>query len=308
MSKHKIYIDKKESTTLKGIAILLIIWGHIHSLDIIGLNVYHYHLAQFFILPFFYNRTQNLTWDSLKKNLISCFIPYTVFFIFCCIISYIALGTKWQWWEYILGYFNAPGYETKQICGFVFPWFLLCYFFVLLYLSITNKYKWFAVIPILVGCICCVDFQNFTWNILFRNDPFMLIRASYYFLMGTIAVFLFKYIPYFRILGTMLFVILMVLMYKGIMWDNFIYGITGFAFFWQLSYWLKEIRFLNFIGKHSLYIYLTNVFIINALSLFIPYTILGGLIICFLTIIITCLLAIIINKSRTIKLYIFGKT
>lgn len=86
MLKHKIYIDKKESTTLKGIAILLIIWGHIHSLDIIGLNVYHYHLAQFFILPFFYNRTQNLTWDSLKKK--SHFMFYTIYSIFYFLLHY----------------------------------------------------------------------------------------------------------------------------------------------------------------------------------------------------------------------------
>ena len=59
------YIDRNQSETIKGILILLIVFGHNHVLcpntEIGGMMDYLYlfHIAGFFILPFFYKT--NLT-------------------------------------------------------------------------------------------------------------------------------------------------------------------------------------------------------------------------------------------------------
>lgn len=302
----EIFIDKQESAVLKGFAILLIIWGHCHFLNDWG-EVYRFHLPIFFILPFFYDRRMELSLDSVKKLILSCIVPYTWFFIICSVVSYIMRNNEHEWWEYFAGYINVPGFAVHQVCGFVFPWFLLCYFVCAIYRLIVDRYRTVVALFIIIGLACCYDYNNIAWNGLFKYDLLMLNKAAYYFCLGWMSVMMYKYVPYCRYIGAVAFVLLISLSCFDIKVAFCLYGLTGFSFFWTLSKWFRNLKILTYLGQNSLYIYLTHVFVINAFEIVLPNTFLNGVAIFVSTTMVSVMLCYGINRMPKLQYWLFGK-
>ena len=82
------YIDRNQSETIKGILILLIVFGHNHVLcpntEIGGMMDYLYlfHIAGFFILPFFYKTNKTISIEHIKSLVVRNYVP---FFLICLI-------------------------------------------------------------------------------------------------------------------------------------------------------------------------------------------------------------------------------
>ena len=301
-----VYITKQESAVLKGMLILLIIWGHCHFLNGVG-NVYHFHLPVFFILPFFYNRKMELSVANVKKHAWACIVPYTWFYIICCIVSFAMKGNRWEWWEYLAGYFNTPGYDVGAVCGFIFPWFLLCYFICGMYRMIVSRYKWVMMLCAVIGLLCFYDYNYLAWNVLFKYDVLMLNKAAYYFFLGTVSVLMHRYIPYWRYIGSLIFVAIMILSFCGITVLYFLYGLCGFSFFWTLAKLFTKSRMLTFLGNNSIYIYLTHVFVVNLLEKLLPNSFVSGILVFFVATLFTMFLSVLIGRMSWVQHWVFGR-
>ena len=71
--KETIYLTRDESNIIKGILILLIVLGHNHFLmdgEYVRLQIqlYKFHVIEFFILPFFYKMKADTSWEHLRYH------------------------------------------------------------------------------------------------------------------------------------------------------------------------------------------------------------------------------------------------
>lgn len=73
--KETIYLTRDESNIIKGILILLIVLGHNHFLmdgEYVRLQIqlYKFHVIEFFILPFFYKMKADTSWEHLRDIIV----------------------------------------------------------------------------------------------------------------------------------------------------------------------------------------------------------------------------------------------
>lgn len=309
------FISQTQSNIMKAIAMLLIILGHNHilapqdgSTPLFGF-LYSFHVSIFFILPFFYNRKDILDRENISKIVIRNGIPYLLFFIFCYAVYHFALiKNGFNLPEFLGGIVNAPGYNVKNATGFVFLWFLPVFMLMSLCKLIGNRYKWIMALFFLIGFIICVNKEAY---VFMWHAPFYILKALFYYAMGLSAYFLCKYVKYINYIGTITFVILTVLYWTDCYQvQTFYFSLAGFFMLWELTTKVdfSRIPLLTLIGKYSLPIYLTHVFIYNVLERVLPYTVAWGIVNYLLTIGLSLLVSIGIYKIEVIRKFLFPKS
>lgn len=309
------YISIEKSNAIKGGAILLIILGHNHILcpehSLLFSYLYSFHIAIFFILPFFYNQQLRLDKNSIHKIVKRTYIPFLWFFFFCLVINYLFYRRISCWYEIAFGIFSIGGYGCRDTCGFVFPWFLPAFCMMSLLRVFASKYKLLNVIFLIIGLICMIDYLYFTRLVIFKYyNPFYVIQACYYYTLGLLSVWAFRYIPQWKYIGVMIFILLSILVYTGIVKSAYIpylFSLTGFVVAYWISGKLTHIKVLVVLGKNSMYIYLLHVFIYNGLERLFPHTFCMGIMTCTLTILISLMCAWGVKKNPVINKYVFGK-
>lgn len=309
------FIPQAQSNIIKAISILLIILGHNHILAPQDKNtllfnfLYSFHVSIFFILPFFYNKTTKLNKKNISTIITRNGIPYLLFFVFCYFIyHFILIKNGLNLSEFFGGLINIPEYNLKSTTGFVFLWFLPVFLLMSLYKLIGSQYKWLMCIFFIIGFTFCINKQAY---IFMWNAPFYLFKALYYYAMGLCTYFLFKYIKYMSYIGTAIFLILVVLFWTETYRANaFYFSITGFCAIKELTTQVdfSKCSLLKLIGKYSLSIYLTHVFIYNALERLLPQTFIWGIIIYFITIGISLLISFCIYRIEILRRFVFPKS
>ena len=309
------FISQTQSVIMKSIVMLLIILGHNHILvpqdgsSPLFRLLYGFHVSIFFILPFFYDRKDLLTIENIGKVFIRNGVPYFLFFIFCyTVYHFVLINNGFNLSEFLGGFVSAPGYNAKSTTGFTFLWFLPVFLLMSLYKLIGNKYKILMVLFFIIGFIFSVNEEAYYFM---RHSSFYLLKATFYYAIGLSAYFLSKYVKYMNCIGTIVFIALIILYWIGYYQiSTFYFSLAGFFSLYELTSKIdfSKIPFLSLIGKYSLPIYLTHVFIYNVLERILPHTLLWGILIYFMTIGLSLLISIVIYKIEIIRKVLFPKS
>lgn len=205
------YIDKQEANAIKAIALLLVIWGHNHYLTPLGSSfgywIYAFHVVTFFILPIFYEPKKETFSAYIKKLTARCIIPYTIFYVLCILLAFIANKINiLDFSNIIKGYFKWGGVTAKDATGFQFIWFIPCYytFSIIRYWGI--RYRIINLFILLIGfyLIFIGDGERAYFH---KISPFYISQAILYYTLGMIAFYLYSYINHFKWIGVFIFFI-----------------------------------------------------------------------------------------------------
>lgn len=308
------YLDKNASEAIKGVLILLIVFGHNHVLcpnDVSGGimdYLYQFHVMGFFILPFFYGREIKDIKGEIGATIIRCWVPYFWICILCWLV-YSLFKREFDFgWEHIYAFFNGTQTPIRTCFGFVFPWFLpaFCSFSIMLMLS--RKYKnllWaFFILSVIT--------YFFTWEQFFEfknTIPLGVGLAIHYFASGVITFYLHKMSMWSKYVGAILFVLMSVCWWNGVYLGVLVKFMPS-AFFLTLICILPFFnnKYIRYIGNYSLGIYLLHMFFVNATYMLLPRNILWGIIGFVISLLGALLITHFVYRMRFLRVLLFPKS
>lgn len=329
-------LDKKTSTIVKGVLILLIILGHnsilMHTQNgdepiLLYRYLYHYHVYCFLILPMLYN-VPVMTCNRLKKDISHLFKPYV--FLFIALVSYqLIVGERINPVRVLEAFISGNEPLIKGAIGASFPWFLPTMF---TFLILRNTLCWRPILLKIVFAISLAVylltrvlnvFSLYTFNYFLGS-----MVALAYFSVGIVVRKIYLYISNKK--EYIKFVYLLAVVSSTLF---FKYYRTNYMELWySLNAWVimpisvfisllciieasKDIKFLyvfEWLGKLTLPIYVFHMFIYNAIllvidKLHIPINCFVGVMTFFLTIGL-CLFLIQLLKRFNLYRVLFGNT
>ena len=329
-------LDKKTSTIVKGVLILLIILGHnsilMHTQNgdtpiLLYRYLYHYHVYCFLILPMLYN-VPVITYNRLKKDFSHLFKPYV--FLFIALVSYqLILGERINPERVFEAFISGNEPLIKDALGASFPWFLPTMFsFIILRNTLCWRPKLLKIVFAISLAVYLLTrvlnvFSLYTFNYflgcmvaLAYFSVGIVVRKIYFYLTNKNEYIKFVYL--LAAISTALF---------------FIYYRTNNMELWfSLNAWVimpvsvfisllciieasKDFKFLyvfECLGKLTLPIYVFHMFIYNAIllligKLHIPINCFVGVMTFFLTVGL-CILVIILLKKLNLYRVLLGNT
>lgn len=313
-SNNEVFLNREYSDTIKGILIILIVIGHNHVLcpntEAGGIMEYLYmfHVAGFFILPFFYDTWTNVTLDGISKTIIRCWVPY----FWICVLCFMVLCTMKHQFdfsrEHIYAFFQGTQTPIRKYFGFVFPWFLptYCSFYILLLFA--RKYRWLYVLLFLLS----IGTFFMTWNqfYYFKNTiPLGIGLALTYFSIGVIAFELNRYSMYMKYIGIVVFIILSACWWMEIS-TGVLLKLISPAFFLTLLCVVPHLKckWLECLGNYSLGIYLLHVFFTNLTYILLPRTIFWGCVGFVISLLIPLLITMGILRIESVRKVLFPRS
>ena len=169
---HSIILSRDKSSAIKGLLIFLVVLGHNHFfVDSFSEGcykwLYSFHVALFFILPFYYPE-KPFSWNRVLTNAKRLLWPYTYLFIIFSLISIFILKISVCDIGIIHTYITGDFYRLRMYIGFQYLWFLPAMFSMLMFKDVfTSGNKTTRALLIALGGICFV----FAWVFLY-NSPY----------------------------------------------------------------------------------------------------------------------------------------
>ena len=297
----------EQTNRLKGLLILLIVFGHISQLleqyGSLHATLYSFHVVSFLLLPFLFNK-DILNPKNIKKNLKRIYVPYTVFFLVSLFI-YSILEQQFNPISALTSWFIGSSALLKIDTGLRVFWFFPTLMFSLLLimffniLSSMNKKIFFLFM--LLGHI----FIPLIPKAYLFYFPLSSYVAIYLFVIGVSVQYIYKnfnYSNYPTWLYSILFISMLYLAYDSnfslasAIFPNILDNPLNFILqdiimifsFFTLIMWSRNIKFFEVFGKYSLAIFTVHPFVIQALNIFYPWSsLIEGLIKFLLVIIFT---------------------
>lgn len=304
-------ISKNNSAAIKGFLTILIIIGHNHIIapqsSPLMAYLYTFHVVCFFILPWLYDNRKELSINNIGNIIYRNWIPYMIFFAFSLGVFTLLEGKH----PNVAGVFSAfvTGSQKllKENVGFFFLWFLptFCTFSILKVAADNNKWVMWLLCLLSVMTFC-VSWPEAEW--MKNNLPFGVFVAVRYFIYGVLTAGFLRWKEWTKYIGAAAFVVLSFLYWRGIInWYVIVFmPIAGFMFVLSILPILR-MKWLIAIGKYSLPIYLTHVYIYNAIELVIPNTMVWGIIALVLTVFIAYIISLVIYRIGVIRKFVFPR-
>ena len=312
--QNDIYLNREHSYAIKGALIILIVIGHNHVLcpntESGGIMDYLYlfHVAGFFILPFFYDTQMETTWKGVFQAVIRCWIPYFWICILCFLVMCIMKHRFDFGWEHILAFFNGTQTPIRESFGFIFPWFLPTYCSFSIMLSFAKNYRW--IYGILFGLAVCTFFMTWEQFYVLKNSvPFGIGLALNYFGVGVIAFGSNKYSFLAKYIGAVLFVAISVCWWMNVQ-TGILLNVLPSVFFLTLLCIVPYMNYgwLRILGRYSLGIYLFHVFFVNVTYILFPHTALWGWVGFMISLVIPLLMTMGIYRVICLRKLLFPRT
>jgi len=280
----------QESNRLKGLLILLIVFGHISELlEQIGslhATLYSFHVVAFLFLPFLFNKDR-LTYQTIKKNLKRIYVPYTLFFLLSLAI-YSLLSHHFDALLALKSWFFGTSALLKTEIGLRLFWFLPALLFTILLILIFNqlnqqKQRYFLILMFILHL--SIPFTPKEYLFYFPLSSYI---GFYLFTIGMIVKYIYEHYDYQKYptwLYSLLFIGLLYLAYgsdfslASAIFPNILNNPLNFILqdlimissFFTLILWSRKIKFFETFGKYSLAIFTIHPFVIQALNLVYPW-------------------------------------
>ena len=309
------FLNKNDSNAIKGILIILIVYGHNHVLcpntESEGMMEYLYtfHIHGFFILPFFYQISKELSWSSIGNIIVRNWVPYLWICIFCW-LSYSVVSGHYNFsWEHVSAFLNGTQSPIRKYFGFVFPWFLPTYCSFSILLLIAKRYK--IVLGILALLGLWTTFMSWEDFYHFKNTiPLGIGLAVNFFFVGLLTFYINKISSWTKYIGGGIFVLLSICW-----WLNVPIGylaqlmpVTFFLLLLSVLSLIKRTSFIQIIGRYSLSIYLFHMFLINVMYRVLPHDIVWGWVTLIVCLIVPLTVSIYINKTNFLRIILFPRS
>lgn len=281
----------QQSDRLKGLLILLIVFGHISQLleqyGSLHATLYSFHVVSFLLLPFLFNK-DCLSIPNIAKNLKRIYIPYTIFFLFS-LLAYSILEQQFNPLSALTSWAIGSSALLKIDTGLRVFWFFPALMFTLLLImffnGLSNKSKKIFFAFMLLFHII-IPFIPKDYLFYFPLSSYISI---YIFVIGISVQYIYKKINYTQY-PTWLFSILFIstlyfaygsdfslasAIFPNILNNTFnfiLQDIIMIVSFFTLILWSKDIKFFETFGKHSLPIFVIHPFVIQILNIFYNWT------------------------------------
>jgi peptidoglycan/LPS O-acetylase OafA/YrhL len=317
--KNNYTISFKESATIKGLLILLIILGHCHYLFPHGSLEYKYlfqfHVQSFFILPFFYDRKEVFSILKIRDIVFKCYVPYIFFFILCT-ITCLFLVKELESYDFIhslYSFFIGEPVLLKQYVGMAFMWFLstYCTFSILkmFFYSTTYIHTYIQYTILSLGFLYIL-FSQYTNSALNDFIPFAFPRALSYFTIGFLTKYIVDKVSFSKYIAWIVFIMSTFVYFycKSVTVPYFIFPISFFIVLLSLKDILLRFHFLQTLGILSLSLYLVNNIVINLVEIVIrENSIMNGFVIFIISLFLCWIIAEIMNRVKFIQKLIIPK-
>ncbi len=270
-----------ETNRLKGLLIILIVFGHISQLlqqyGSLHATLYSFHVVAFFFLPFLFNK-DILTIKSIKKNLKRIYIPYSIFFI----ISLVAFSIMQHHFDPIsalkswaIGSSHYLKIDTGLRIFWFFPALFSTILLIMLYNFLSKKLQKIYLILMLIAHIS-IPFIPKSTLFLFPISSYI---ALYLFTIGMVVKYIYEHLDYakYSLQISILFILSLLLSYgsdfslaSAIFPDNIFNFLLQDAVmilsFFTLVLWSKSIHFFESFGRYSIAIFTIHPFIIQVVD------------------------------------------
>lgn len=281
----------QQSDRLKGLLILLIVFGHISQLleqyGSLHATLYSFHVVSFLLLPFLFNKDK-LSIPNIVKNLKRIYIPYTIFFLLS-LLAYSILEQQFNPLSALTSWAIGSSALLKIDTGLRVFWFFPALMFTLLLimffndLSSKNKKIFFTVMLL---AHVAIPFIPKTYLFYFPLSSYI---AIYLFVIGVSVQYIYKNIKYTQYptwLISIFFIFTLYLAYgsdfslASAIFPNILDNTFNFILqdiimilsFFTLILWSKNIKFFETFGKYSLPIFVIHPFVIQILNIFYDWT------------------------------------
>lgn len=315
----------EQTNRLKGLLILLIVFGHISQLlEQIGslhATLYSFHVVTFLLLPFLFNKDL-LTAKNIKKNLRRIYVPYTIFFIIS-LVAFSLMQHHFDPLSALRSWAIGSSYFLKIDTGLRIFWFFPALFSTILLIMLFNGLS-FKSKKVFLSLMILLHFLiPFIPKMYLFYFPLSAYIPFYLFIIGISVAYIYKYLNYNQYptwLYSVLFLSALFVSYgsdfslasaifPNILEHPFYFimqDIIMILSFFTLIKWSQNIKFFETFGKYSLAIFTIHPFVIQLLNRLYPWvTFSEGLVKFILTITITILIIKIIFKLNINKfLYI----
>ena len=312
----------QESDRLKGLLILLIVFGHISQLleqfGSLHATLYSFHVVSFLFLPFIFNK-DIINYQNIKKNLKRIYVPYTIFFLLSLFI-YSLLSHHFNALSALNSWFIGSSALLKIDIGLRVLWFFPALLFTLILIMTFNRLqkqqqKLFLILMLILHLTIPLIPKAYLFYF-----PLSSYIPLYLFSIGIIIKYIYEHYDYQKYptwLHSLVFISLLYLSYgsdfslSSAIFPNIINNTLYFILqdfvmissFFTLILWSKKIKLFESFGKYSLAIFTIHPFIIQALNIIYPWkTFQEGIIKFLLVFIITYILVRIIYLLKINKI------
>ncbi len=316
----------EQTNRLKGLLILLIVFGHISQIfkpyDNLHAILYSFHVVAFLLLPFLFNEDLlNIT--NIKKNLKRIYIPYSFFFLLS-LIAYSILEHHFNPLSALTSWAIGSSALLKQDIGFRLFWFfpalMSTVLLIMLFNTLKKNLKKYFILLMILG--------HFTIPFIPKSYLFYFPLSSYIsfylFIIGITVHSIyenFNYNRYSTWVYSLLFISLLFLSYGSdfslamAIFPNIVENPFNFILqdiiiiisFFTLIRWSQHLKFFEIFGKYSLAIFTIHPFVIQGLNLLFEWRTLTDGFLKFLVVISVTLIIIKIIYLFKINKIIYKK-
>ena len=299
-------ISHNASTAIKGILMLLIVFGHTGMLTTNFATgektffydwLYTFHVHVFLILPFIYGYSRkpvkimansgeasnrlidvHCVINDIRHYIIKIGVPYMWFFIIDALIFVCVAGGEFNFFGIIYAFFFGSQTLMSKYIGFNMMWFLPAMLSLLTLKSVWYNSKQIVkyvmlAISVVLWLLCIVRVVEMDKVGLFV--PFAISQGFYYLLLGLLSRWLLERYPVKKLMPwalvgivmlTMLFAVRNSLAFNPFWIIRMIMPILFFILLFAFGDVLSKSKLLHFLGTYSLQIYLIHVIIVNVLN------------------------------------------